>query len=662
MRKMQIISGLCSLLAGLGMSTNAAEIIWDPAVYITTNSASAGLDISTKGYYLVEAFNAGHIGVGDVTANGALFKGSSDLLPLNADADLWTKTTGDADYDSLLSSVDFGDAGTTTILSLGNGNLVPNNMYEVQVWYADTRNGKLGRTVQFSDGLGFSEVSLVATGQYAIGTFTADGAAQDLYISGSNGPHLLAYQLRSLSEGTVFTVDPAEVGLVLASPDTVITGSVDVAFSGVATSVDVSISIGGIGASAFTLLTQPSFTLTAPSPSSSTVQVVFDNSTAGLVSGESATGLVNMVFNETGSSDYTTNTVPMSVLYVNDDSASIFYQTASHNNANDFNGAWWTNATYTTPQMASSGNTYINTIGISRAKTSLFNGDSLEIRAAGGALGLKKNPVEVNLIMNAGTFVYNWGGGNNLNGTFNTETNLGEGSITFSSGADNRSINLNSSMSIGSNITSMVVDMGNYAGSLYDETLSINSTSNIFSGVWNVVSGYLVGNADSSLGAASFSVQANGTLDFNYAYSNVTQTLSVESGGLFMLDQDVVIGAVTLWGETLAEGVYSCANLKANGIYGGAIHTNSLDSATLFVGGYVAPVKEIGSIQINTSGGDLVIGVSNTVDSANYTVWVKSDLVHGTWSDLVVVPGSNGMMSIALPTADPEAFYRISGE
>ncbi|MDF7808790.1 hypothetical protein P4E94_15180 [Pontiellaceae bacterium B12219] len=372
------------------------------------------------------------------------------------------------------------------------------------------------------------------------------------------------------------------------APVTVTTGLVDVAFSGTAVaSVDVDISVESIYPGAFSVVPPASFVMNEPSPSNQTVEIVFDNSAAGLVDGESATGLVHVVYNETGSSELATNSVEVTVLYIDDPvAASIFYQTQDLGVGLDWNGAFWTNLAYTVPQVPAAGNTYVNALaGQTRTGTtgpSVFLGDSLELRAEGSSLALKASPAEVNLILNAGTGISNNGGGGALNGSIRSATNNGSGAITFNSGENNRSINISAPMTIGSNITSMVVNMGTHESDP-DENVTINTTSNTFAGVWQVTSGHLIGNLEGSLGTASFNVGANGLLNLNYDYDGTGQSLELAAGGTLMLDQDLTFEQVAIGPYPLDAGTYTASMLWSDPAYSNAIDSASNPDSTLTV-------------------------------------------------------------------------------
>lgn len=175
----------------------AAPITWGAA-----GNVSAASDVSTNGA-LVEAFNLGGTGVAnavaDETVNGVLFTAKTDLLSNNSSLDVFSGSSGDAGYDNLLGTVDFGGGTNLVSLSLGNGSLVSGANYEIQVWFNDTRY--TNRDTPVGDGLG-NKVTLNSTGQFATGVFTADASSQTLTLESPTfgNAHLNAYQIRSLSD------------------------------------------------------------------------------------------------------------------------------------------------------------------------------------------------------------------------------------------------------------------------------------------------------------------------------------------------------------------------------------------------------------------------------------------------------------------------------
>ncbi|MDF7799081.1 glycosyl hydrolase [Pontiellaceae bacterium B1224] len=179
-------------------ATQAATITWGSATDVGGIS-----DVATTGT-LVAAVNASATGASSPSVNGVPFA-SRSVLDNNNGVDVYTATTGDTDYDTLLSNVDFG---TESSIAVGGYSLVPGRDYLIQVWFADTRNAVVStRNMTFGDGEAVESTVSLNAGlvQYATGTFTADGTTQTLTITGDNGSggsvdsHVNAFQIRDLS-------------------------------------------------------------------------------------------------------------------------------------------------------------------------------------------------------------------------------------------------------------------------------------------------------------------------------------------------------------------------------------------------------------------------------------------------------------------------------
>lgn len=190
----------------------SAPIIWGSA-----QNTTGALDVLTSGS-LVEAFNAGS-SAGPVTVNGVTFANTDALLPLTTTQNMLNgANSGDAGYNQLLNTVDFG-GGVSTSLSIGGGNLLAGSNYLLQVWFTDLRTCCSGRNMIFGDGLG-GNVTINAAGaglgQFAVGQFTASAASQTLaLIQGGNfaNVHLTGYQVRMLEDVNPVPV-PAPLSLL----------------------------------------------------------------------------------------------------------------------------------------------------------------------------------------------------------------------------------------------------------------------------------------------------------------------------------------------------------------------------------------------------------------------------------------------------------------
>ena len=177
-------------------SSLAAVITWGPA-----QDTSAPSDVSLNGT-LNEAVNmvAGpDMMPGSTTVNGVLFTNDDTKLPLTYSAGMGV-STGDASYDALLNYLDYGDDGAGSYsIQVGSGLSVGVD-YEIQLWYADNRSFAGSFSMIYGDGNG-NTVTLGAfgNGQFAIGTFVADGSTQTIDLTAGSPPgtcHMNGYQVR----------------------------------------------------------------------------------------------------------------------------------------------------------------------------------------------------------------------------------------------------------------------------------------------------------------------------------------------------------------------------------------------------------------------------------------------------------------------------------
>ncbi|MGJ8650175.1 MAG: discoidin domain-containing protein [Opitutaceae bacterium] len=233
------VSAVLLLLAG---AAQAAVITWG-----TPTDYSAPSDVRADGV-LVEAFNlTGIVGAASPTVNGVTFVANSTILPDDATTDFLDGDTGDADYNQLLNSLDYG---STTSFQFGGGNLESGKDYIIQAWYVDERSSSDARAMQFGDGNG--NLSGEVNDQYVVGTFTANGNNQTITIAGtSSSPHFTAYQIRDLSSAiATLSTSAGETVTTIFSIDVDFSESVTGLVAGDFTVVNCSIlSVSGSGAS-----------------------------------------------------------------------------------------------------------------------------------------------------------------------------------------------------------------------------------------------------------------------------------------------------------------------------------------------------------------------------------------------------------------------------
>ena len=244
-----------SFAIALSVATvSAAPISWQSAADTTDPSV-----VLTSGV-LLEAANASQTS-GTVTINGVGFTPDDSLLPNSAaNVALSGQETLDPGLDAMLNSVDYG-GGTSVSLGVGGGALVIGQSYLIQVFYTDLRSG---RVMTFGDGMGStvdldSQGSAGAFGQYAIGSFVADGSNQTLSIVAptANYVHINGYQIRT-------AVPPLVISSFTESPALITSGessTLSWQISGVG-SAEISPEVGSVSATSGNVSVSPTVTTT----------------------------------------------------------------------------------------------------------------------------------------------------------------------------------------------------------------------------------------------------------------------------------------------------------------------------------------------------------------------------------------------------------------
>jgi len=207
-------------------SAQASLITWEAA---STTTGVAVNDVRTNGTSVV-AINLATGTIASVTLNGVNFSAGTTIFPINAGALSGSLTNAAVAYNpttytNLLSTLAYG-GGRTNSMNIGGGSLVLGYQYQVQLWFADNRNlvGRENLGMEIGGAPSGNFVTLLsgsrgpAFGQYAVGTFVADGTSQTLYMetadnlaSGQMGNlHLNAYQIRFLA-----VPEPGVAGMIV---------------------------------------------------------------------------------------------------------------------------------------------------------------------------------------------------------------------------------------------------------------------------------------------------------------------------------------------------------------------------------------------------------------------------------------------------------------
>ena len=204
--------GLAPSLALVGLLLapavgHAAVISWGAA-----QDTTATTDVLTAGA-LVSAHAEGSTSVSS-TVNGVTFQ-KANSLGSAAGGLLAGATTGDTEFDRLLNNVSYGGGSGTTTIDLGAFTI--GKTYYVQVFYTDQRSATNDRVMRYGSSTGGGTVDLDPDpnnltsspwGQFAIGTFTADGTDPDLTLTpqGFGNSHISAWQVREVPEPSSISV------------------------------------------------------------------------------------------------------------------------------------------------------------------------------------------------------------------------------------------------------------------------------------------------------------------------------------------------------------------------------------------------------------------------------------------------------------------------
>ena len=219
LRKFSLLASAAALW--VGTVANGATITWGTATAVSTGPGNSS-DVSTNGT-LVEAYSGTQTDNSQLsqTVNGVTFIASTTLLNGNSinQGDMSSATNGgDAAYDAILSTLDFGGGDSTTIVigdgdgntgTLSTGLLTVGLQYEIQVWFVDDRAGSNYDSRVMGYASSSSDTVVQLNDQFVIGTFTADATTQTLFLdtispsSGFGNTHITAYQIRQIPEPSV---------------------------------------------------------------------------------------------------------------------------------------------------------------------------------------------------------------------------------------------------------------------------------------------------------------------------------------------------------------------------------------------------------------------------------------------------------------------------
>jgi hypothetical protein len=225
------LAALAAALAGLGYaaSARAAGVTFAAPTQITADS-----DVSTDG----SLFAAYSVGGPTQTVNTVTFTGFGVSGASATSGNTTISTAGgsmsnpgsaygtpstsgmSSAYKSIVDAGCYEDTTPAQPFTIAFGGLTVGQAYQFQFWVNDSRGPAAGgfRTETLTGPAGSNSVTLAydvgnvsgGTGQYTIGTFTADAATQSVTVTGNNNDtQINAFQLRAVP-----TPEPASLGLL----------------------------------------------------------------------------------------------------------------------------------------------------------------------------------------------------------------------------------------------------------------------------------------------------------------------------------------------------------------------------------------------------------------------------------------------------------------
>ncbi|NWK55029.1 hypothetical protein HW115_05375 [Verrucomicrobiaceae bacterium N1E253] len=187
--KLNTLFSASTILLGLVTAATAAPIIWQAAQHATGKSdlIEGSIILSASGGSGASITGGGSSGTSTYAftkANYADLTFTPVVTSNDATASSTTNSTGDTNFDQIIDSFSYTTSGTAAGAQTISG-LTPGQRYRLQIFFNDQRSATSSRVMSYGDGESSpNTVNLTAGagnwGQYAIGTFTADGNSQQL--------------------------------------------------------------------------------------------------------------------------------------------------------------------------------------------------------------------------------------------------------------------------------------------------------------------------------------------------------------------------------------------------------------------------------------------------------------------------------------------------
>lgn len=211
MKRFAVLSAAAAAIALCECSTNAAVISW------TANAVSGDSNVLNDGTVLA-AYAYNYTYGTSVTVNGITFTSATGTsnpdVAQNFDSTYGardfntaqnTSATYSTAYKNLLQQCIYGSTSGTITLS----NLTVGNNYQVELWVVDSGNPARNETLTGSPNV---TLTYGSPGEYAVGTFTADGVTQTISL---NSPTSIPVQVNAID--LIQVPEPATLSLSVVS-------------------------------------------------------------------------------------------------------------------------------------------------------------------------------------------------------------------------------------------------------------------------------------------------------------------------------------------------------------------------------------------------------------------------------------------------------------
>ncbi|VGO16437.1 hypothetical protein PDESU_05028 [Pontiella desulfatans] len=343
--KRGIIALLCAvLLAGVG-AAHGQVFVYDSENndYVTANKDFSATPTSWQNYesapasdYTGPSFSYAGVNSDSVQLNQARLL-ANDRLQMNDNTNFHYMVAFDFPASAVKtittqgSTFGVGVAGDDTYLILHDSTQGPADGWYATLLHSRTTVSTFEYTVEVADATWYAFTPSTVNGTVPLGTigsvvdvsiitggtFDEAGYYADVYDNNAGAINHYLWSLVVYEPSADASLELGELlPLYVEDASGVVTGTVAVSYVEGIPATNVTISAVSVvdqtHPGAFANITALPLNLIAPAPATEDVSIEFDNSTAGLSNGQTATGVVQIIWNEVGSASSSTSSVPVS--------------------------------------------------------------------------------------------------------------------------------------------------------------------------------------------------------------------------------------------------------------------------------------------------------------------------------------------------------------